>query len=296
MEASILIVSKNRKEELGKTLGILEEYINKDIHEILVFLDGCTDGSEELVDLYSWVKWEVSEKSLGASRARNVLYRSAVGTILFGFDDDAHPLKSDFIKITEKIFAENSNLGIIAFKEIKGIFASDEEISEIPNPEKEDYLVKDFLGCGFAIKKEVYEKTLGFPVWIDIYGEEGCVAIETLDLGYQILYTHEIAVHHRTDKQRMNRGGANYFRFEKQLKNTAYFYIVYFPFPLLLKKIGKLYYWNFKKYALRDWKYTKHFFYSLWDLMIGIRKVILMRQEVSKETILNFHRLANPKY
>jgi GT2 family glycosyltransferase len=296
MEASILIVSKDRAAELQKTLNILQDYLDFERHEILVFLDGCKDGSEELIKHYPHVKWEVSRETLGASKARSILYKKAKGSILLGFDDDAHPLQKDFIRISEELFAENSNVGIIAFKEIKGIFASDEDIPEALKQKKEDYLVKDFLGCGFAIKKEVYKKTRGFPVWIDIYGEEVCIALETLELGYDILFTHQIAVNHRTQKQKSNIAGANYFRFGKQLKNTASFYLIYYPFPLLLKKILRLYFMNFKKYALKDRKFLKEFFRAFGINLFNIKKILKYRKSVSEKTIKTFNNLSNPTY
>jgi GT2 family glycosyltransferase len=296
MEASILIVSRNRCAELHNTLKMLQDYVNLECHEILVFLDGCSDDSEKLINLYPEVKWEISKENLGASKARNILYKKARGTIFFGFDDDSHPLQPDFIKITKKIFSENNKLGIIAFKEIKGIFKSDEEIPESFKKEKQDYLVKDFLGCGFAIKKKVYERTRGFPVWIDIYGEEVCVAMETLDLGYNILFTYKVLVNHRTDKQKLNIAGANYYRFQKQLKNTAFFYMVYYPFPLVLKKIVQLYLMNFMKYALKDRNYFKNFLYSFWQILTSMRKILFFRKQISRETLYKFNRLSNPEY
>ena len=296
MEASILIVSRNRSKELRKTLVILQEYVDFQRHEILVFLDGCSDDSKKLIELHPKVKWEISEASLGASNARSILYKKAKGRIFFGFDDDAHPLQRDFMKKSKEIFTDNGNVGIIAFKEIKGIFESDEDIPEVLHNGKEDYLVKDFLGCGFAIKKEVYEKTRGFPVWIDIYGEEVCVAMETLELGYDILFTHQIMVNHRTLKQKNNIRGANYFRFQRQLRNTAFFYMVYFPFPMMLRKIVQLYLRNFKKYAMKDRNYFKGFFYGFWQMLISAREIHFFRKKVSRKTIDKFHRLANPEY
>ena len=273
MEASILLVSRNRPEELDKSLMILHKYIDFQQHEILVFLDGCSSNSEKLIELYPNVKWEISEVNLGASKARNILYKQAKGKIFFGFDDDSHPLQEDFINISRRIFNENKKVGIIAFKEIKGIFKSDAEIPDEFMKGK-DYLVKDFLGCGFAIKKEVYEATRGFPVWIDIYGEEVCVAMEALDLGYDILFTYQILVNHRTLKQKKNINGANYFRFQRQLRNTAFFYMVYFPFPMMLKKIVQLYFRNFKKYALKDKIYFKNFFYGFFQMLISTRLIL----------------------
>lgn len=296
MEASVLIVSKDRFSELQKTLKILHDYLNFKDQEILVFLDGCIDESEKLNKLFPFVKWEISRETLGASRARNILYKKAKGKILFGLDDDAHPLQKDFIEIAEKIFAKNRNLGILAFKEIKGIFKSDNEIPQELKEIKEDYLVKDFLGCGFAIRREVYNQTRGFPVWIDIYGEEVCVAMEVLELNYDILYTYKITVNHRTLKQKMNTGGANYFRFGKQLKNTASFYLVYYPFPLLLKKVLRLYVLNFRKYALKDLQFFNKYLFSLIELIWNLPKILKNRKPVGRSVIVKFNDLRNPEY
>ncbi len=296
MEASILIVSKNRSAELHITLKRLQLYINFDCQEVLVFLDGCSDGSENLLPYHPEVKWEISKISLGASKARSILYKKAKGNIFFGFDDDSHPLQPNFIDISKKIFDKNNNLGILAFKEIKGIFKSDEEIPDALKIEKQDYLVKDFLGCGFAIRKEVYEKTRGFPTWIDIYGEEVCLAVETLELGYDILFTYKVSVNHRTNKQKNNLDGANYSRFQKQLVNTSFFYIVYFPFPLVLKKILQLYVRNFNKYALKNTTFFMAFFIGIWKVLISTRKILSFRKKISSETLSRFHHLANPEY
>lgn len=295
MLASILIVSKNRKAELDKTLNLLEEFINKDVHEVKVFLDGCTDSSLDLKLKYPWVSWNGSEISLGASRARNILYESAIGEFLFGFDDDSHPLQSDFIQLVIDLFLENSKLGIIAFQEIKGQFINDIIPNNLIKSDK-DILVNDFLGCGFCVKREVYNKTRGFPIWIDIYGEEVCVALETLEIGYDILYTNKVSVNHRVDLQFRKSQGANYFRFGKQLKNTSFFYLVYYPFPLSLKKITRLYILNFKKYAFQDKFYFKEYWKSVKINLLAIPRILKFRHPISKETLKRFNSLPNPKY
>ena len=295
MKASILIVSRDRKAELQKTLLILEECLQKEQEELLVYLDGPTDGSEELQVVFPWIRWYISKEVRGASKARNILYRKAKGDILFGFDDDSHPLQRNFIDISEELFAENKKVGILAFKEIKGDFAPDKDISGLVT-KREDYLVKDFLGCGFALKRHVYNRTRGFPVWIDIYGEEVCLAMETLDLSYDILFTYKVVVSHRTQKQKKNIFGANYFRFGKQLKNTAAFYLVYYPFPLLLKKIFRLYIRNFQKYGSKDSRFFRKFLFSLAGFSVKIPYLLKYRKPVNKETIRRFNELKNPEY
>ncbi|MDP3945584.1 MAG: glycosyltransferase family A protein [Lutibacter sp.] len=294
MQASILIVSKNRKAALEFTLQVLAKFLDLKIHEVLVFLDGCTDNSAILKEKFQWVHWVSSEKSIGASAARHQLYPKAKGKYLIGLDDDAHPLCSDFIVKATNIFAKYPNVGIVAFQEIKGVFGADKEALEQSNLKEEEYYTNEFIGCGFAIRKDVYEATNGFPVWIDIYGEESCVSIEVLAKGYDILYSNTIKVNHRVNIAERKLNGQNYFRFGKQLKNTTYYYLAYYPFPLV--KILKLYDHNFRKYALMDSKYFKIFSMTIFEVIIGIPKVLKYRSPVDNKVLKKMITLSGIKF
>jgi GT2 family glycosyltransferase len=294
MQASIIIVSKNRKEELSKTLLILEKLIDLSVNEVLVFLDGCTDNSEDLKNQFKWVIWDGSNKSIGASGARNTIYAQAKGEYVIGLDDDAHPLQSNFVTLVKNIFKEFPNVGILSFQEIKGIFNSDKEALSKTDSAVEEYYCNEFIGCGFAIKKRVYEATNGFPVWVDIYGEESCVSIEVIANGFDILYTNRIAVNHRVDMKIRKETGANYFRFGKQLKNVTYYYLVYYPFPAL--KIIKLFWHNFKKYAIKDWKYFKIYFQTIGIVVLYLPQLLKYRNPVDHEVLGKLKRLSSPKF
>ena len=279
MKVSILIVSKNRKEDLFKTLRVLESLIDKFQVEILVFLDGCADDTSVLQDQFNWVKWFSSEKSIGASAARHQLYPKAKGQFLIGFDDDAHPLQSDFITRTLSVFERYPIVGIVAFQEIKGVFGSDQEALSQVNSIAEEYFTNEFIGCGFAIRKEAYQDTNGFPVWIDIYGEESCVSIEVLAAGYDIIYTNTIQVNHRVNLIERKKAGQNYFRFGKQLKNSTYYFLVYYPYPL--GNILKLFWHNFNKYALRDINCFKIFFSVSVEVLRSMPRILTYRKPVT---------------
>jgi len=294
MEASILIVSKNRKQALKKTLLLLKPMLDLSKHEALVFLDGCTDGSNSLIETIPWVKWFFVNESIGASKARHQLYKKAIGTYFIGFDDDAHPLNADFIDSVKKVFVKNHNVGIIAFEEIKGVFDSDEIAIKSGSSNSIEYLTNEFIGCGFAIKKDVYEKTNGFPVWMNIYGEESCLSIEVLDKGYDIIYSNQIKVNHRVDIIERKKRGLNYFRFGKQLKNTTYYYLVYYPFPLI--KILKLYWHNFNKYALHDIKCFVIFFKVIFEVFVKTPQVLKYRNPVEKDSLKKKKNLSPIKY
>lgn len=294
MKASILIVSKNRKEDLFRTLKILELLIDKLQVEVIVFLDGCTDGSEYLQNELKWVRWFESSKSIGASAARHKIYPLSKSEILIGLDDDAHPLTIDFLEQIQNLFQQFPNVGIIAFEEVKGVFVSDSEALKKSENTTKQFLTADFIGCGFAIRKSVYDAIRGFPVWIDIYGEESCVAIEVLDKGYDVLYSNQIKVNHRVNIEERKLQKKNYFRFGKQLKNTTYYFLVYYPFPLF--SILKLYWHNFKKYAVTDWECFKIYFSTLFTVLFSFITILKYRSPVDKSLILKMKKLSALKY
>ena len=294
MQASILIISKNRRNDLLRTLLILEKLIDKTQVEVLVFLDGCTDNSMNLCQELKWVRWFESSKSIGASSARHQIYPLAKSEILIGLDDDAHPLTIDFLEQTLNLFQQFTNVGIIAFEEVKGVFVSDSEALKESEKNTKQFLTSDFIGCGFAIRKSVYNAIRGFPVWIDIYGEESCVAIEVLGKGYDILYSNRIKVNHRVNIEERKLRKQNYFRFGKQLKNTTYYFLVYYPFPFI--SILKLYWHNFKKYAVTDRECFKIYFSTLFTVLFNFIAILKYRTPVDKSLILKMRKLAQLKY
>lgn len=294
MNFSLLIVSKNRKEELAKTLRIISSLHATSNLEVLVFLDGCTDDSSTLQNEFKWVRWFDAPISIGASAARHRLYPLANGEILVGLDDDAHPLSMNFLSQIEDHFTKHPNVAILAFEEVKGVYPSDKEALQHAESEEKEYLTSEFIGCGFAIKKSVYDLTDGFPVWIDIYGEESCLSIEVLSKGYDILYTNKVKVNHRVDQQQRVLNKRNYFRFEKQLKNSTFYFLVYYPKPLL--SIMKLYGHNFKKYALMDVTYCRIFFKVFFKVVLDIPKILKYRKPVDVSVIKKARSYTNLRF
>lgn len=279
MEISFLIVTRNRPEELQFTLKQLQGIFDVVNHEVLVFIDGCIE-TEKLRHQYDWVKWHVSDESISASPARNFLYSIAVGEIFVGLDDDAHLISENPIERIKGYFSANENLGILAFLEIKGLFENPQH--KLNFLEKEEFFTTDFIGCGFAIRKNVYEKTNGFPKWIDIYGEEPCLAIEVIDLDYDILHTNQVAVNHRVDIEKRKLQGKNYFRFEKQLQNSFRIFIVYYRNPFA--KIIRLLWHNFKKYALSDKIYFKLYCKAIGNMIWNFPMLLKRRNQMSSTT------------
>jgi hypothetical protein len=279
MQISFLIVTKNRLTELQFTLQQLYSIFDKQQHEVLVYIDGCKE-TEAIQDQFNWVQFYSAEKSISASPARNFLFQKAKGEILVGLDDDAHLISKNPLSTIQTYFHQNTNLGILAFLEIKGIFEKPE--NKLETLEKEEFLTTDFIGCGFAIRKSVYDQTNGFPLWIDIYGEEPSLSIEVLNLDYDILFTNQVAVNHRIDIEKRKLQGKNYFRFEKQLQNSFRIFIKYYPNPI--PKIIRLLFHNFKKYAVSDKIYFKLYCKAVANMIIKFPKILRLRKKMTVKT------------
>lgn len=281
MQISFLLVTKNRPAALAFTLEQLKPLLDFSKHEVLVFIDGC-EATAALVPEYDWVQWEVSSASISASPARNALYKKAKGKYFIGLDDDAHPISAQLIEQVEALFNENELLGIIAFQEVKGIYASDAQALQQAK-KGSSFLTNEFIGCGFAVRKSVYEATHGFPTWMTIYGEETAVSFEVLDLGYAILYANDLVVNHRVDRDKRALSGRNYYRFEHQLRNGLRLYFIYYPNPSYV--IAKLLVHNFKKYALKDFHYFRLFFKVVFGFLFCLGSLFKLRKPIKKTTL-----------
>ncbi len=294
MNFTILIVSHNRKSDLQNSLLKLEKQIDKKTTEIIVFLDGCSDNSSELQIVFPYIRWILSPVCVGASAARNKIYPLANSEILIGLDDDAHFLTADFFSKIKFIFETQPKTAIIAFEEVKGVFETDAMALAYAEINHKTHLCSEFVGCGFALRKSAYLKTRGFPSWIDIYGEESCLAIEIIANDFNILYDNSIKVNHRVDVLKRKNQGQNYFRFGKQLKNVTFYFLVYYKKPLL--PILKLYLHNFKKYAILDLNYFIEFFKAIFLVIIKFPKVLHFRNPVNEAIIDKLKTLSEIKF
>ena len=187
-----------------------------------------------------------------------------MGDFFVGLDDDAHPVGQGFLQKIKRGFELNANVGIIAFQEVRGVFESDDAV-RLNALRVGLYNTNDFVGCGFSIRKRVYDMTRGFPVWVDIYGEEPCLSLEVLDLGWGIIYDGSIIINHRVDALRRVAIGRKYFRFERQLVNSVNYFIVYYPNPV--PSVLRLIFRALKTCLTED----KHFFPAF---LRGVLKVI----------------------
>jgi len=190
--ASICIPTYNRAEVLAGTLEHLARLERRDEIEVLVYDDGSDrDLRSVLGDRYPDVTFVRSEDNRGQCHGRNVLSGRARGEILIGLDDDSWFTQPDAVSRILAVFAEHPSAGLLSFR----ITWADGRCCP-PLATDTVYPTDSFIGCGYAIRHHVAERTGYYENSLFRGGEERDLAIRVLDAGYDILQVSNINVYH----------------------------------------------------------------------------------------------------
>ncbi len=213
---SVVVCTYNGKRTIRDTLEGLRkvEYPN---FEVIVVVDGSTDGTEEVVREYGF-RMIVTENR-GLSSARNTGMRAAKGEIVAYIDDDARPdphwltylaatfLKSDFVGVGGPNLAPPQD-GPIAGCVARSpggpmhVLLTDREAEHIP-------------GCNMSFRKWALEAIQGFDTRFRIAGDDVDVCWRLQKQGWKLGFSPAALVwHHRRNsiksywKQQLNYGKA----------------------------------------------------------------------------------------
>ena len=194
LTVSFVITTLNRCEELEATLLELTK-LSPAPEEIIVYLDGCTDGSEDMIRTqFPSVETIVSPESAGSIPARDTAFRRAKGDLIVSLDDDSFPVQRDFVDRLQRLAEQHPEAGAFAFHEIR---------PEGPRPHLSlsSEPVKAWIGaypnCAGAIRKEIYGNVTRYPRFFSHTYEEPDFCLQVYGAGYGALYVPEIEIYHR---------------------------------------------------------------------------------------------------
>jgi GT2 family glycosyltransferase len=227
MKTSIMITTRNRREELCRTLGKLFE-LQPAVDEILICADGCTDGTSEMVrqDFPSCRLLE-NDSSRGSVFSRDRLLRAASGDIVLSLDDDSSPCDENFLVQLEGLFAEHPDAAVISFPEIRGDGASADATKSQSSPA---HFVSAYGNCAAAMRRDVYLRSAGFPVFFGHMYEEPDYALQCYALGYSVRFEPRPTVrHHISTNQR-----EPIRRHHLNARNELWSVVIRCPFPYVI--------------------------------------------------------------
>ena len=165
---SILISTKNRKDNLFYTLNSLFNKIKSNNFEVVVFDDGSTDGTSEMLkEHFPKVIIQKNKKSRGYIFCRNSMLNDSIADFAISLDDDANFLTDNPFEIIESFFSQNPKCGLIATR----IYWDKNEPIDKSSLEKK-VQVKSFVGCGHVWRMKAWQEIPNYPEWFEFYGGE----------------------------------------------------------------------------------------------------------------------------
>jgi GT2 family glycosyltransferase len=197
---SVMITTRNRRDELHRTLSKLRELQPKP-DEVLVCADGCTDDTVAMVRR-DFPECTLIENSVsrGSVFSRDRMLRMAKGEIVVSLDDDSYPLDLNFIARVRELFVERSQVVVLSFPEIR---EQGESASLNKSPETPVHLVSAYANCAAAMRRAVYLQAGGFPVFFEHMYEEPDYALQCYALGYEVRFEPSLRIrHHVSPAQR----------------------------------------------------------------------------------------------
>jgi len=228
---SIVFLNHNRLDETRVTVEKLLECkaVDDDI-EIIAIDNGSTDGSREyLSQLGNGIRTILLDRNYGIG-GYNKGFEISRDDIIIVLDDDSH-LEIDTIRRVRELFTNDKNLAIVAFKIVD---KDGKRFNTWHIPSNDVYQESfAFVGCGFAIRKDIFREIGFFPSEFFIYHNEIAVAIEVKLRGYKIVHDPLCVAVHRTGGHKRDPSRRIYYT----LRNSLILIWTYYPFHIAVYMI-----------------------------------------------------------
>jgi GT2 family glycosyltransferase len=176
---SYIIPTRNRHDVLSRTVQALD-HLDAHEHEIIIVDNGShepvvnTGGRSQVVRL---------EHNIGAA-ARNIAARRARGEWIVMLDDDSHPLDLGHLAAVRRA---GSDVGAI--------------MADITLPDgsrEQGGLPEVFIGCGTAMRREIFLRLGGYDASFGYYAEEYDLAAKLMLHGWRTAFDPRFKViHHK---------------------------------------------------------------------------------------------------
>jgi len=227
-KVSVLILSWNRKDEVKKTLEILDadSYNNK---QIVVVDNGSTDGTiGYLHSLGNRIILVDVGCNIGID-GYNKGFDKCSGDFVLILDDDSAPEPGSIQRAVEKF--NDQQIGLIACNILD---IEKKSTTSILNTNEVIGGTWSFIGCGAFVRTDII-KRIGFiyPKSYFLYTNEQYLATKVLNFGYRISYSDDIKVIHRVASA--NRSSDRYIFYDT--RNQIWFFFEFFKKSIALRII-----------------------------------------------------------
>ena len=194
LDATILITTRNRKDELRKAVESCLMQTGARI-ETLVIDDASTDGtSAMLAQDYPQVRVHTAEVNRGLIVHRNLGAKMARGRIVFSIDDDAVFMDPLSVARTLNQF-DHERIGAVSIP-YRDVLKSGDEVATVAPDDRDFWLLSEYRGTAHALRRDVFLTLGGYFEPLIHQGEEVDYAYRLLEAGYVVRAGFGTPIHH----------------------------------------------------------------------------------------------------
>jgi GT2 family glycosyltransferase len=187
---TILIATKDRPDDLRRTLRCLREQLYPEI-ELLIIDDGSLPKLESLVrEEAPHAIYIYHEQSAGCPQRRSEGFEIAKGAYILQVDDDSHPVQPDALARAVLTMQARPEIGILSFY----IFNGEPLPEQLPKPAAKYH--SSFVGCGALIRSVAVRKVGGYLGFFRGEREEEELSLRLMKSGWAIFFDPDILIHH----------------------------------------------------------------------------------------------------
>lgn len=283
-DASIVVLSFNRVDELRKTVPLILDEMERSRTELIVVDNASTDGSYEFVREAvrgrEGARVIQNAENLGVGAGRNTGYRVARGRYVINLDDDTH-IAPGLVGQTIDAFERLSQVGILAYRVIH------HETGAAQNPlGEEECEPANFHGAGHAFRASLFDSAGYLDEGCSFGGEEIEMSLRARSVGMGVRYVPDIVVEHNS-KPRAGTVGI-----ERRIAWAGnYSRILHKYFPSLTATVFtcRLFFLDlffFRRLGIRDWA-------RFWRAVLRGRREGMQTATPLSQEVLEFYRNPN---
>jgi len=289
---SIVITTKNRKEDLAFTLSKISYLLDRNDVEIIVFDDGSIDGTYEYVkNNFPQVKTQRNQNSKGYLFCRNKMLNETNATYAISLDDDAHFQTENPLELIANHFEQNPTCGLIALRIFWGL-----ESPKVTVANEEISLVKGFVGCAHVWRMEAWKSIPNYPEWFVFYGEEDFAAYQLFKKKWEVHYLPEVLVNHRVDVKARKNAKDYRLRLRRSLRSGWYLYVMFYPWREIPRRFVYTLWIQIKNKVLKgDWKATLAIIQAIGDALINLPRLLSNSNRLSLKEFKEYNTLPDTK-
>ncbi|WP_017494945.1 glycosyltransferase family 2 protein [Flavobacterium sp. WG21] len=289
---SILITTKNRKQDLNFTLRKIQHLLDREDVSCIICDDGSTDGTYSFVEKnYPEIQLIRNNKSEGLIYSRNRMMDLVTTDFAISIDDDLHFITTNPLEIIEEAFDKNPDAALFSFR----IYWSLQE-PEIATSDDVLHQMKSFAGGANVWRMSAWRDVPNYPEWFVFYGEEDFASFQLFKKQWKIYYLPEVLVNHRVDLKSRKKNADYSLRLRRSLRSGWYLYFLFYPLKVIPKKITYSVWMQLKLRVFKgDFKALKALFLATIDLILAFPKIIKNSNRLSGREYKTYQELEDTK-